>query len=260
MLQQVFRTLEAFGQFFTDCLLDHAGTGKTDQRVRLRDVNIAQHGVAGRDAPRGGVGEHNDIRQVRFLEHLHSDRGARHLHQAQDALLHTRATGGGKQDQRALQLYRFFCRGDDSVADIHPHGPRHKAEVLRASYNRRAPDITGHYQHRLRLFRLLLRGAQTFGIFLLIAELQRVNGGRGHFHFGEDTAIKQRRKAVTRADVHVVAAIGAHVQIVADLAVKQHRAAFVALRPKILGCLAARKDRVDPGSDVVVDPVHIDAS
>ena len=54
----------------------------------------------------------------------------------------------------------------------------------------------------------------------------------------------------------MVSAIGADIQIIAQLAMKQHRSAFVAFLPEILGRFAARKDRVDPWTDEIGDPVH----
>src|SRR4051812_474993 len=45
MLDQKLGALEAFGEGLADRLLDHARTGETDQRLRLRDVQIAEHRV-----------------------------------------------------------------------------------------------------------------------------------------------------------------------------------------------------------------------
>ena len=94
------------------------------------------------------------------------------------------------------------------------------------------------------------------GISLLVAELQRVGQRLGHLDLGEDAAVEQRGEAVARRDRHVVAAMGADVQVVRQFAVEQHRAALVALGPEVLGHLAAREHRVDPRADVVGDPVH----
>lgn len=47
-----------------------------------------------------------------------------------------------------------------------------------------------------------------------------------------------------------------NIQIVRQLAVKQHGAAFITLGPKVIRCLAAREDRVNPRPDIVGNPVH----
>ena len=46
------------------------------------------------------------------------------------------------------------------------------------------------------------------------------------------------------------------VKVVRKFAVEQHRDAMVAFAPKVFGRLAAREDRIDPGADEIVDPVH----
>jgi len=60
VVQQELGPLEAFRQLLADGLLDHPGTGKTDQRSRLRKNNVAQHCETGRHAAGGGIGEHAD--------------------------------------------------------------------------------------------------------------------------------------------------------------------------------------------------------
>jgi hypothetical protein len=57
-----------------------------------------------------------------------------------------------------------------------------------------------------------------------------------------------------------MAAVGADIQVVGHFAVKQHGAAFIAFGPQVVRRFATRKDRVDPGPNVIVDPVHIAAS
>ena len=80
--------------------------------------------------------------------------------------------------------------------------------------------------------------------------------GFGHRHLDEDAAVEERDEALARADRHVVAAVGADVEVVGELAVEEHGAAVVALDPQVLRHLAAREERVDLGADVVGDPVH----
>ena len=60
MLQQKFRTLEPFRQLLPNGLLNNPGTRKTNQRMRLCQDNVAQHGKAGRDASCGRVGKYAD--------------------------------------------------------------------------------------------------------------------------------------------------------------------------------------------------------
>ena len=78
---QIFGALETIRQFFADGLFDHARAGKADQGAGLGDLHIAQHRVGRRHAAGGRIGEDDDIGQLCFAQHLHRDRGPRHLHQ-----------------------------------------------------------------------------------------------------------------------------------------------------------------------------------
>ena len=69
--------------------------------------------------------------------------------------------------------------------------------------------------------------------------MQRVGDGFWHVHFNKDATIKQSFQPRARADPHVVIAMGADVQILRQLSVKQHRATFGAFGPKIFGNFAA---------------------
>ena len=100
MIQQIFRALEPFGQLFADRLFDHARPGETNQRVGFGDLYVAQHRVTGGDAAGRRVGQHANIGQARFFDHLQRHGGARHLHQGQDPLLHTGTARCGKDHQR----------------------------------------------------------------------------------------------------------------------------------------------------------------
>ena len=108
VLDQIFGALEAFRQFLADGLLDDARAGEADQRAGLGDLHVAQHGVGGGDAAGGRIGEHDDVGLLRLAQHLHRDRGARHLHQREDAFLHARAAGGREHDERRRLLHRGF--------------------------------------------------------------------------------------------------------------------------------------------------------
>ena len=68
VLEQELAALESFGQRLADRLLDDARTGKADERLRLGDVDVAQHGEARRDAAGRRIGEHRDVGQPRPIE------------------------------------------------------------------------------------------------------------------------------------------------------------------------------------------------
>jgi hypothetical protein len=58
------------------------------------------------------------------------------------------------------------------------------------------PDLALGHQHRVFLAAGLLRGLEPVGVFLLVAEMQRVGHRLGHLHLGEDAAVEQRLRTV----------------------------------------------------------------
>ncbi len=97
---------------------------------------------------------------------------------------------------------------------------------------------------------------KALGIGFLVAEMQRVGQRFRHLDLDKNTTIKKRFEPVAGQQLHVVITVGADVLTVVQLAVKQHGAALRALAPEVLWHLAAGKQRVDFGPDVVRNPVH----
>ena len=132
------------------------------------------------------------------------------------------------------------CTGGSTNAGLHLPAIAHEAGL--EFYLDDVCDIfrdTPYFVDGFCLAGFLLRGSHSVGIFLLIAEMQRVGDGFWHIHFNKDATVKQSFHARARADAHMVIAMGADVQILRQLAVKQHRAAFGAFGPKIFGNFAA---------------------
>src|SRR3546814_992166 len=61
VIQKIFGALESLGQFFPNGVLDNALPCKTDECIGFGNLNIAQHGVAGRYTASPGIGKGNDI-------------------------------------------------------------------------------------------------------------------------------------------------------------------------------------------------------
>ena len=140
MLHQIFGALEAFGQLFADGLLDDARPGKADQRAGLGDVDVAEHGIGGGDAAGGRVGQHDDVGQAGFLQPVDRHRGARQLHQRQDAFLHARAAGGGEQHQRPLLVEAVSKAWTIASPAAMPSEPPMKAKSCTDGDDRQALD------------------------------------------------------------------------------------------------------------------------
>src|SRR5580698_6308445 len=104
VLEEELGGLKSFGQFLADGLFDHAWAGKTDQRARLSNIQIAEHRVAGGDAAGGGVGEYGNERELRFVEAPERGGNLRELHEADHAFHHACAAGAGDHDERLFLL------------------------------------------------------------------------------------------------------------------------------------------------------------
>ena len=128
-------------QLLADGLLDHARAGKADQRARLRDMHVAEHGVGGGHAAGGRIGQHDDVGLAGFAQHLHRDRGARQLHQREDAFLHARAAGGREHDEGRAALDRGLEPVDDGLAGRHAERAAHEIEILHRGHHRQAVEL-----------------------------------------------------------------------------------------------------------------------
>ena len=132
-----------FGQLLADGLLDDARTGEADQRAGLGNVDVAEHGVGGGDAAGGRMGQHHDVRQPRLAQLLHGDGGARHLHQREDAFLHARAAGSGKQNERRLRFTARAHAGDHRFAGGGAERAAHEIEILHGGDDLVALQLAG---------------------------------------------------------------------------------------------------------------------
>src|SRR5438552_2584307 len=68
VLQQKLGALETLRQFLADRLLDYPRPSEANQGARLGDIEIAKHGVAGRNAPRRRIGKHRNKWDTDLIE------------------------------------------------------------------------------------------------------------------------------------------------------------------------------------------------
>ncbi len=68
MVEQEFTALKTFGQFLSHGLLDHTRARETDQRIWLRDVDVAEHGETGGNAARRRIRQYRDKRHACVAE------------------------------------------------------------------------------------------------------------------------------------------------------------------------------------------------
>ena len=92
MFEQKFRALKPVRQPLFDGLLDNAGSRKPDEGFRLSQDDVTQHGHARGDAPERRVRQERNEGHAGFMKPRHSCRRPGHLHEREDALLHSRPT------------------------------------------------------------------------------------------------------------------------------------------------------------------------
>ena len=117
-----------------------------------------------------------------------------------------------------------------------PIEPPMKAKSKAQATSALALQLALHRDQRVALAGGLLRGLDAVGILLLVLELQHVGRAEGRRRFPRGAAgIEEAWQPHARADRHVVAALGADLEVFLELGPVQHRAAAVALFPQALG-------------------------
>src|SRR5450759_2195672 len=84
--------VRACGQLLTSYLFSDARPRETNKRVRFSQDHISQACETGKHPPGRRIRQDRKIEQARSVKALNCRRRFRHLHQADDALLQTRAT------------------------------------------------------------------------------------------------------------------------------------------------------------------------
>ena len=232
--QQVLGLLEALGQLLADGLLDHARAGEADQRAGLGDVHVAQHGVGGGDAAGGRIGEHDEIGQARLAQALHGDRGARHLHEREDALLHAGAAGGRKQDEGRALLDRAQHAGDHRLAGGHAERAGHEAEVLRGGHHLLAVEHAFADQHRVLEAGVALGGLEAVAVALAVTELERILRDLAHRHLLVLAVVEQVRQALLGVHAHVIVGAGDDELVGLEVLVEDHLPGVGTFHPQVV--------------------------
>ena len=254
--QKVFRLLKTVRQLLADGLLDDARAGEADQRAGLGDMHVAEHRIRGGDAAGGGIGENDDIGLARLVQLLHGDRGPRHLHQGEDALLHAGAARGGKQHERA----GFFRRGlealDHRLAGGHAERAAHEIEILHADDHGEFVELAVAELHRILEAGLAARILETVEVTAFVAEFQRIGRHLRHGDIEPRLVVEYRFEARRGAHPHVIVGPGDDELVRFDIFVEHELAGLRTLDPEILRHLAAQ-DAADFRPHDVGDPVHL---
>jgi hypothetical protein len=198
VIEEKLGSLESLGELLLDGLFDDAGTGEADEGLGLRDVDVAQHGEAGRRPARRRIAEDGNKRQAGRAEPGDRGAGLDHLHQRQHALLHPGAAGAAE----------------------------HRGPTL---------DKALPGEHGVLPTRLELLGEQTLGVGPEVLELERVARREVAEHGREGAGVDELAHAFDRPDAEVVLALRATVEIGLHLPPVDHLPARGAPEPESLG-------------------------
>ena len=257
MLEQELAALEALGQRLAHRLLDHARTGEADQRARLGDVQIAEHRQARRHAARGRVGHHRDERQPLRAPGAPAPRWSSpsaSATAAPPACARRRVAEKHTSAQRcSMQWSTARLKRSPTTEPIEP--PRNwnsNAQATTGSPCSLPASTTSASRSPVALLRL----RQAVLVALAVLELQRILRRHAGADLADRLRVEERAQPLARADAHVVAALGADVEIALELGAVQHRIAGRALDPQALGHRTRAALGLDARGHDLLEPRH----
>ena len=231
MLKQKFAALEALRQLLSDGLLNHARAGKSDERARLGNVQIAKHGEAGRDAAGGRVGEDAEIRNG-FIVHLgQTGRDFCQLHQAGDTFHHARSARGRDDDERLACGQRAVYGAGNGFANHCSHAAADKRVLHSRNNNGVMCELSLGIEDGVEQAGGGLGLAQARLIALDVCELERVC--RTEVAINEGIAgFEQHVQTLAGTDAEVARTLGADVEVGLEVGLPKNLTTAIALDPQ----------------------------
>ena len=162
-------------QLLGDRARGDARAGEPDERVRLGDVDVAEHGERGEDAAGRGIRQHADVRHAGRAHALQRRDGLGELHQRSvpsciRAPPDAETTISGTRSARA-------CLGSagDLLADDRAHRAAHEREVHDADRDLRVRDAPGPPDRGIAHPGRGCAAATPIGVRLLVDEPERID-------------------------------------------------------------------------------------
>ncbi len=152
-----------------------------------------------------------------------------HLHEAQDALLHTRTTGGVQKEAGHAHLRTAFEQAGDPFARHRAHASAHEAKDVKAVTHGTAIELAPSDLDTLITAGLFTGEASSFGVLLAVKEAQRITRLDVLVPPLQMSVVEQEVSPLVGPHRVVVAAERADVPISLHLFSGHHRAAAAAL-------------------------------
>ena len=258
MLEQEFGSLKTFRQRLAHRLLDHPGSGKADQRIRLRDHHVAEKRETRRDATHGWIGQHRNEGKACAGQLRQRCSGLRHLHQRHQALLHARPTARREADERQVLFAAALHAAYETFADHRAHRTAEKAKLERGNDQRNVLDGPLHH-HQGIVFPGIRPGLlEAFGVTPAVNELQEIDRPDFGADFELAFRVECQVNAFARGEPVVMPAFRAYVQILVEVSTIEHRFADFALAPKAFGhhLLDGARGALDFRRQQFLQPAH----
>ncbi len=211
---QELAALEALGQLLTNGLLDDAGPREADERLGLRDVQVAEHREAGRHAAGRRIGEDGDVGQPGAVQPRQRRRHLRHLHQRQRAFHHPRAAGARHDDDRLAPLQRHLDGARDLLAGHDAHAAADERVLHRRDHDvecRRAVPVATITASLSPVASMRLQ--QALAVRLGVGEPQRIVRAQVRRSARCTARHRTAPPAARRRSSEVVGALGADAQV-----------------------------------------------
>ena len=153
-------------------------------------------------------------------------RGLDHLHEGDDALLHSRAAGAGVENHRELFLRGALCHARNFFAQVVAHRAHQKARVADTDSDRNAVDCDFSGHDRL----IEPRGLLDFPeLLLVVREIERVHDREFLIPLLETARIREQLDSALRMNADQGAAARAGKVICPHFLHAVHRTALFAL-------------------------------
>jgi hypothetical protein len=182
---------------------DHSRARKIEKRSGFRDAHIGERREAGEHTPSARIREDRDERRRRLVEEIHGAGRLRHLHQAEDALLHACAARAAHGHDRQTRGGRKLGTTPEALTDHAAHAAAHEAEVQKDKHAANALHHRGPGHYGIRQAGLRLGGAQTLRVRLQIDEPQRIDRGDRRPQLAERAFVGKLPDTLARADAQM---------------------------------------------------------
>ncbi len=232
VLMQVFRGLESFGEFLLDCLLDHPWSGKPDQGLRFRNMDVSQHRIGRCHTTRGRICKDDNIGKSIVFQLFDGDGCSRHLHQAHDPFLHSCSTCSCEDHQGQPVPDTLLTCSDDRIANIHSHRSTHESEVLGSNNHAGLANHSICHQHRLILAGLSTGIANSIRVPFAVTKTEGILVWLVNGNHLVDFIVKKTGQTPPWRDWHVMITFGTDMERPFHGPVTDHDVTALAVRPQ----------------------------